>query len=102
MNKSLSFFYLVSTVSDVILNLNVTVMSLVLISYGLWFFFRTIAHSVLFAYDIVLIDELRDDADANLKRWHEALESKGFKIRRVCVNCNFHKDVKRAETSFKI
>lgn len=80
MNKSLSFFDLVTTDSDVILNLNVTVMSLVLISYGLWFFFRTIANSVLFAYDIVLIDELRDDADANLKRWHEALESKGFKV----------------------
>lgn len=40
--------------------------------------------------------------NVRLERWHEALESKGFKIRCVCVNCNFRKDVKRAETCFKI
>ena len=50
----------------------------------------------------VLLDELRDEMNERLERWREALESKGFKIRRVCVNCNIGKDVKRAETSFKI
>ena len=35
---------------------------------------------MLFAYDIVLVDESRDVVNAKLKIWREALESKSFKI----------------------
>eukprot|EP00268_Persea_americana_P005686 TRINITY_DN11935_c0_g1_i1.p1 TRINITY_DN11935_c0_g1~~TRINITY_DN11935_c0_g1_i1.p1 ORF type:complete len:104 (+),score=8.56 TRINITY_DN11935_c0_g1_i1:358-669(+) len=35
---------------------------------------------MLFAYDIMLVDEVRDSANVKLERWREAFESKGFKI----------------------
>ena len=35
------------------------------------------------AYDIVLVDELKDDVNAKLERWGEAFESKGFTISRT-------------------
>lgn len=33
-----------------------------------------------FGDDEVLVDQLRDGANAKLERWLEALESKGFKL----------------------
>ena len=38
---------------------------------------------MLFADDIVLVDELRYGVNVKIKRWWEALESKGFKISRT-------------------
>ena len=38
---------------------------------------------VLFVDDIVFIDETKSEVNAKLEIWGEALESKGFKIRRT-------------------
>ena len=35
---------------------------------------------MLFAYDIVLVDESKDDVNAKLERWQVAIESKCIKI----------------------
>ena len=35
---------------------------------------------ILFANDIVLVEESRDGVNIKLKRWREAFKSKGFKI----------------------
>ena len=54
---------------------------------------------MLFGYDIVLADELRDGVNAKLKRWREPLKSKGFKIRRTkaeYMECNFNGHIRRA------
>ena len=51
---------------------------------------------MLFADDIVSVDESRYGMDAKLERLWEALESKGFKISRIKIefmNCNFSRDV---------
>ena len=60
---------------------------------------------MLFADDIVLVDELRDCVNAKLERWREALESKGFKISRTkteYMNCNFSGDIEIVETTMRI
>ena len=47
---------------------------------------------ILFANDILLVDESRDDMNMNFERWQEALESKGFKIyskKTEYMDCNF-------------
>ena len=47
---------------------------------------------MLFADDIMLVDESRDDVNTKLERWQEALESKGFNISRAqteYMDCNF-------------
>ena len=56
---------------------------------------------MLFAANIVLMDEQRDGANVELERWQEALESKDFKISRTktkYIECNLNGDVQRAET----
>ena len=60
---------------------------------------------ILFADDIVLVDESRAGVNAKLKRWREALESKGFKISRTkaeYMDCNFVGHMERAETIMRI
>ena len=60
---------------------------------------------MLFADDIVLVDESRDDMNAKLERWREALESKGFKISHTkleYVDCNFDGHIQRAESTIRI
>ena len=60
---------------------------------------------MLFASDIMLVDESRDGAKTKLERWKEALESKGFKISRTkteYMDCNFSEDLQRAETTVRI
>ena len=37
---------------------------------------------MLFAHDIVLIDETRDELNEKLERWRHSLESRGFRLRR--------------------
>nr|XP_009603113.1 uncharacterized protein LOC104098151 [Nicotiana tomentosiformis] len=47
---------------------------------------------MLFANDIVLIDEMRCDVNERLEVWRQTLESKGFKLSRTkteYVECNF-------------
>ncbi|WP_288845549.1 reverse transcriptase domain-containing protein, partial [uncultured Paraburkholderia sp.] len=43
---------------------------------------KTILECMLFADDIVLIDDTRERVNTKLEAWKEALESKGFKISR--------------------
>ena len=60
---------------------------------------------MLFADDIVLVDESRDGANAKLERWREALESKSFKISRIrteYIDCNFNRHIERAKTTVRI
>ena len=60
---------------------------------------------MLFANDIVSVDESRDSVTAKLKRWPEALEFKGFKkscTKKEYMNCNFMGHIKRVETTMKI
>ncbi|XP_075101758.1 uncharacterized protein LOC142177189 [Nicotiana tabacum] len=40
---------------------------------------------MLFAYNIVLIDEMRGDVNARLEVWRQTLESKGFKSGRTKI-----------------
>ncbi|KAL4196363.1 hypothetical protein AMTRI_Chr04g245790 [Amborella trichopoda] len=40
---------------------------------------------MLFADDIVLIDDTRNDVNTKLELWLDALESKGFKISRLKI-----------------
>ena len=47
---------------------------------------------MLFADDIVLIDETREGVNAKLERWKHALESTGFRVSRSKIeymHCNF-------------
>ena len=60
---------------------------------------------MLFVVDIVLVNESRDDVNAKLERWQEALESKGFKISSIktgYMNCNFSGHIQRAEISLEL
>ena len=57
---------------------------------------------MLFAENIVLVDESRDGVNAKLERWQEAFESKGFKISHTkteYMDCNFSGHIERAETT---
>jgi len=47
---------------------------------------------MLFANDIVLIDEIKRENSSKLEQWKEALETKGFKARRTeteYMECKF-------------
>ena len=47
---------------------------------------------MLFADDIVLIDETIDGVNTKLERWRDTLETKGFKLRRLkmeYLHCHF-------------
>lgn len=47
---------------------------------------------MLFADDIVLIDETRDGINAKLVVWRQILESKRFKLSKIkleCLECMF-------------
>ena len=60
---------------------------------------------MLFADDIVLVDESRDGMNAKLERWWKILESKRFKISRTkmeYMNCNFSGHIQRTNNSMKI
>ena len=60
---------------------------------------------MLFADDIVLVNESRNGVNAKLQRWWEALESKGFKLSRTNTEymiCNFIAHIKRAKTTMRI
>ena len=46
---------------------------------------------MLFANDIVLIDETKYGVNAKLEVWKEAIESKGFKISRTKTQLNSSK-----------
>ncbi|KAL4204097.1 hypothetical protein AMTRI_Chr01g130510 [Amborella trichopoda] len=55
---------------------------------------------MLFADDIVLIDEARNDINTKLELWRDALESKGFKISRTKIEymeCEFNNNRSRDE-----
>ena len=61
---------------------------------------------MLFAYDIVLVDETRDGVNAKLERWQVALKCKGFKI--SCTRWNIWivtlagMHIETAETTMRI
>ena len=60
---------------------------------------------MLFADDIVLVDELRDGVNAKLERWLEALESKGFKIgciKTEYMDCNLSVHIQRTKATVRI
>ena len=57
---------------------------------------------MLFADDIVLIDETKSGVNAKLDVWREVLESKGFKISRTkteYIKCNFSENRNTNEES---
>ena len=60
---------------------------------------------MLFADDIVLIDETKSGVNAKLDVWREVLESKGFKISRTkteYIKCNFSGSRNTNEETVKI
>ena len=60
---------------------------------------------MLFADDVVLVDESRNGVNAKLERWWEPLESKGYKISRTkteYMDCNFNGHIERAKTTVRI
>lgn len=60
---------------------------------------------MLFADDIVLVDETREGVNAKLEVWREALELKGFKISRnktEYMECNFSKSRRTNEGVVRI
>ena len=59
---------------------------------------------MLFADDIVLIDETKSGVNAKLEVWREALESKGFQISRTkteYIKCNFSRSKNTNEETVK-
>ncbi|KAL4198985.1 hypothetical protein AMTRI_Chr03g48830 [Amborella trichopoda] len=60
---------------------------------------------MLFGYDIILIDETRNNVNIKLELWKDALESKGFKISRTrteYTECKFSNKRSRDEEVVKI
>ena len=60
---------------------------------------------MLFADDIVLIDETKEGLNLKLNRWVDALESNGFKISRIkteYMKCNFNNSEDPDEEPIKI
>ena len=65
---------------------------------------------ILFAKNVALVDEFRDDVNARLERWRKDLESKGLKIKNnfkksrtntKYMNCNFRGDEQRDVTPMR-
>jgi len=53
-----------------------------------------ISWCILFADDIVLVDEIRDGVNAKLELWRQTLESRGFRLSRAktkYMECKFSK-----------
>lgn len=42
---------------------------------------------MLFVDDIVLVDEIKEIANAKLEFWRKILDSKGFKLSRIKIEC---------------
>jgi Reverse transcriptase (RNA-dependent DNA polymerase) len=66
---------------------------------------KTIPECMLFADDIVLIDDTREGVNAKLEVWRDALESKGFKISRnktEYMECHFSNSRRINTTNVKI
>ena len=64
-----------------------------------------VTSSMLFANDITLVDESKNNVNAKLERWQGALESRGFKLSNTkakYMNCNFGGDVQRDVTPMRI
>ncbi|KAG5592517.1 hypothetical protein H5410_043031, partial [Solanum commersonii] len=60
---------------------------------------------MLFADDIVLIDETRDRVNARLEVWRQALESKGFRLSRTkteYLRCKFSDVVEEADVEVRL
>lgn len=59
----------------------------------------------VFAYDIILVDALKDGVISKLDRRQKTFESKGFKISHTnmeYVNCNFSRGVQKDATPVRI
>ncbi|XP_070008570.1 uncharacterized protein [Nicotiana sylvestris] len=60
---------------------------------------------MLFADDIVLIDETRDDVNTQLEIWRQNLESKGFKLSRTkteYLECKFSGETQGGEEEVRV
>ena len=60
------------------------------ISRSIW---KTVPWCMLFADDIVLVVETKEETNSKLEEWREALESKGLRISRTKtkhLRCNFN------------
>ncbi|XP_070002725.1 uncharacterized protein [Nicotiana sylvestris] len=60
---------------------------------------------MLFADDIVLIDETRSGVNARLEVWRQTLESKGFKLSRTkteYLECKFSDETHEADVDVKL
>ncbi|GMQ11846.1 hypothetical protein CsSME_00054325 [Camellia sinensis var. sinensis] len=60
---------------------------------------------MLFAYDIVLVDETREGVNTKLEIWRKALESKGFRISRTkteYMECKFSNSNNESRGEVKI
>nr|XP_016488020.1 PREDICTED: uncharacterized protein LOC107808052 [Nicotiana tabacum] len=60
---------------------------------------------MLFADDIVLVDETRDSVNGRLEVWRQALESKGFKLSRTkteYVECKFSDVTGKADVEVRL
>nr|XP_033509555.1 uncharacterized protein LOC117274397 [Nicotiana tomentosiformis] len=60
---------------------------------------------MLFTDDIVLVDELRAGVNERLEAWRQALESKGFKLRRTkteYLECKFSADSRKVDVDVRL
>nr|XP_009786017.1 PREDICTED: uncharacterized protein LOC104234186 [Nicotiana sylvestris] len=60
---------------------------------------------MLFAYDIVLIDEMRSGVNTKLEVWRQTLESKSFKLSRTkteYLECKFSDGTHNADVEVKL
>ncbi|XP_070008137.1 secreted RxLR effector protein 78-like [Nicotiana sylvestris] len=60
---------------------------------------------MLFADDIVLIDDMRDGVNAQLEVWRQTLESKGFKLSRTkteYLECKFSGETQGGEGEVRL
>ena len=60
---------------------------------------------MLFAYDIVLTENSREEVNCKLEMWREALESKGFRLSRnktEYIECEFNKRQTNNDLEVKI
>ncbi|KAG5631776.1 hypothetical protein H5410_003493 [Solanum commersonii] len=70
-----------------------------------WSIQEEVPWCMLFADDIVLIDETRDRVDVRLEVWRQALESKGFRLSRTkteYLRCNFSDVVEEADVGVRL